>query len=51
MPLAVDSGVDLLAHRMTLAGESLVYQIQVKTTQGRTAKFSISKQKMESHWQ
>jgi hypothetical protein len=51
IPMAVDSGVDILAHKTTSLGESVIYQIQVKTTQNPIAKFTLSRQKIESYWE
>lgn len=42
MPISVDSGVDVVAHRFSESGHSLIYQYQVKTTEKNQAKFSIS---------
>ncbi len=42
MAISVDSGVDIVAHKFTDYGDSLIYQHQVKTTEKKQAKFSIS---------
>ena len=50
MPVAVDSGVDLIAHSATESGESALAFFQVKTTKRRRCSFRLTAKQLHRLW-
>ncbi len=51
VPLSIDSGVDLLGHRLSESGESYIFQFQVKTTIKDRIDIQHTEAKLKKYWE